>query len=1257
MRRKTVATRTGSVLLVLLFLGTSHVAFQTAAHPGSEDAGFSAAYRLEGEAYDSAPASCDPDPSGQHTTVGTRGPSTVAVLPQDGCTIFYDAVDFPVDLAPSGFWLGVAYASPVEVDVRVVADGTLVGRAVVTVDPAAQPDEVLPFAFSYAEPVPAGVRALYVTYRVVSGQADADLELDALDWVTVCNAAPRVSALTANGLDGSTFGWAGHPYTLGVAVTDADGDPVTVTWSFSNGTVGGTSVSRSFASVGTARFSITATDDPTPRCPADEARSTTSEGWFEVLPDWVASSDLVPGVSCHDGTRMASWSSTDTLAGGCTFSGAVDTSGNDRFVKRFWYERDGTELAGTTGTTLSLDYDATTVPDGTHMLSACARAVGDIHGRVFCSPDYVYLDTDCTNSPPVLLGLLADGMGSNGTNGWLDVVYSFSANATDPEGDPIQVEWTWDDGRTGSGDPLSRSFATVGDHNTTIGLTDDVSLRCPELFDMSSSGPAGPFRVLDNVTVVLDDLVPGTSCHAGEVVASWQPDDVIAGSCLVRASVLGDSEETSFIDRLSLRVDGAVVSEVEGRELAMPYDATLVADGLHSLQACASSSQDSQGRLFCSGGYAYLDVDCTNRAPAFTGFSNNGLLGGSKGWVGHDYVFLMSGLSDPDGDPMSVEWSWDDGLVQTGPEVTRSFPALGTTTATVRLVDDPSVRCPEIQSLSVQEDAPAFEAIGDLTAGLRDLGAGTSCDDGRLVPSWRAEDVLAVRCGIQVVTDLAGQAEAILSEVRVRIDGTTVGSTTDPLGSVAYDAAVVADGPHRMDACATAVGDVHGRVFCGGAYDYWDADCTNRPPSVSGFATNGMDGGRFGWTGHDYSFTAFDPVDPDGDPVTVEWTWSDGTVQSGVSVVRSFVSGGSHTVSVRLSDDPSGRCPLFPSQTLSLHGPTFEAIPELRPSLLGLDPGTSCDLDHLLASWGSQDRILVRCPVEAAITAADAHLGLIDTIDLRIDGTPFVNTTGASFIGGAFRTVDHGAGLHVLEACATATGDVHGRVMCSDPYAFEALDCRNVEPLMGDVVGDGMGQGSVVWRGHPYGFRIGAFGDPEGDPATVEWRWSDGQVSTGTSVTRSFAATGTYTVLVSARDDPSARCPGAPTGAVPVRSFTVSVVDDWQVVWLSPGADQSCAATLTVPTNGIDDVIAGPCAVQVRANVGDLAVSPYVRGSVFLDGVTVHHEADGDLGFTYNSFDHRSGERVLKACFRAEGDRFGRSFCSTDYPFFNVGSP
>ncbi|MBW3581755.1 MAG: VWA domain-containing protein [Euryarchaeota archaeon] len=647
--------------------------------------------------------------------------------------------------------------------------------------------------------------------------------------------------------------------------------------------------------------------------------------------------------------------------------------------------------------------------------------------------------------------------------------------------------------------------------------------------------------------------------------------------------------------------------------------------------------------------------------PALTG---DGLLEGLYGWAGHEYGFNLSEIVDPDGDPITVQWGWDDGITSTGLAAIRSFPpvdplGIDPVALTLRVIEDVSAHCETVETVT-QSLVFRFLVVPDLDV-LLSLVQGLSCDVGETIGTRSdvARDYIAVLCDLKATVNTHGAPTDIVDEVRISQDGTTLASSSDPSLSYRYDALVVPDGAHDLEACATAVNDKYARSFCSTPYVYEDLDCTNLPPVLGTIRLQGMLDGTIGWADLPYGFTA-SLYDPDGDPLSVQWTWDDGTALSGASVARSFGLGQQVGGVLRVVEDTS-RCPFFPGATIEKAIPTFKAVTDLVPSLVGLVEGVSCDVGALVPSWQDFDIVGVSCPVQAVVDLGTAPKGILGTASLRVDGATIGTSYGATQVGATYRASQVAAGFHELDACFTAAGDIHGRSFCTEPWSHYTMDCTNDLPVLKALSSDGMGRGLLGWAGLAY--RFAATIDDE-DPVLVEWVWDDGTSSIGPGVTQSFPLTGVHPFSIILMEDVSGRCPYAKTGTVvhgaqagESGAFRFESLPDWSVAMDRPAPGWSCAqgTYLRSALWGDKDFLAGRCLVTANVDTHATIADPTMSGILKLDGNEIYQTKKALLQMMYDSIKHSLDEHSMEVCYMSPDDKYARGFCSGPYTYLNVG--
>lgn len=662
------------------------------------------------------------------------------------------------------------------------------------------------------------------------------------------NAVPQLDAVDVDGMLKGFIGWNRYNYTFDAATSDPDGDPVDVTWRWSDGTVAsGDPVSQSF-DIGDPSLDLLAqtlgleldlADDPTVRCPdlpvLPQAISELGPD-FTVAPGFdLALLNLVGSISCVEGQLMDTSrlvnlrDGRDAVVGSCDSVGAeTDTNGAPTsLVDETWVQVDsGSPYLSSTGTSVEGALDVSDFTLGNVTFKGCADAVNDKYDRLFCSGiDLTF--SDCLNDAPSVGVVEANGL-ADGLSGWSGYDYTFQTTPSDPDGDAVDVTWTWEDGTSLSGHQVDRSFdlgsiSSPALQDLVLKAVDDPTVRCdlPALPEaVQTSGPS--FEVVPDLQPDLPDLVDGVSCIDGDLdTLSWTDDNLLSRQCPVDAATDAGGAD-HVVDETMVRVDGDTIASAHDTEFTAQYDASDFADGEHFMEACATGVDDVHDRLFCGSGWTYTDVECTNRAPELADPSANGMLGGFVGWAGYPYEFTVD-AQDPDGDPVTVTWNFPDGT-SLGETAQRTFDQADIHDVELVVEDDTSERCPDVsdRSTTVQLTFETVDPPQDWAAALQQPSDGESCVEGRVYTTPTGEDTIAGTCEIRASLTTSGSGtgiDLVLPDAvgELRVDGVAfkqvTAQGTDQISAI-YDSGDYEPGEHVLESCVHVTGDVHGLEFC-----------------------------------------------------------------------------------------------------------------------------------------------------------------------------------------------------------------------------------------------------------------------------------------------------------------------------------------------------------------------------------------------------------------------------------------------------------
>jgi PKD repeat protein len=249
---------------------------------------------------------------------------------------------------------------------------------------------------------------------------------------------------------------------------------------------------------------------------------------------------------------------------------------------------------------------------------------------------------------------------------------AFTAGATDPDGDPVAVDWDFGDGSTGSGTSVEHAYAAPGTETVTMTLSangDSVTVshalrvNAPPVAHFTFAAldrlPGEPFDVPMLGAQVAFDASSSSDPDGSIVSYSWDFNG---------DGDFGDDNRTSLITTLS-------TPGVVNIGLRVTDD-----DGATS---------------------TYVQPVRVDQAPiaAFT-YSPTSPVAGSR-------VTFTSTSTDPDGASDLTGLSWDldaDGTFgdATGPTATRVFPMAGTYPVALQAVDSVGVQAVQMQSVTVR---------------------------------------------------------------------------------------------------------------------------------------------------------------------------------------------------------------------------------------------------------------------------------------------------------------------------------------------------------------------------------------------------------------------------------------------------------------------------------------------------------------------------------------------------------------------------
>jgi hypothetical protein len=203
----------------------------------------------------------------------------------------------------------------------------------------------------------------------------------------------------------------------------------------------------------------------------------------------------------------------------------------------------------------------------------------------------------------------------------------------------------------------------------------------------------------------------------------------------------------------------------------------------------------------------------------------------------------------------------------------------------------------------------------------------------------------------------------------------------------------------------------------------------------------------------------------------------------------------------------------------------------------------------------------------------------------------------------------------------------------------------NAPTAPGRPKADGLGSGAYGWVDFDYTFTATGSTDADGHPITYSFEFGDGDSGSGLSVEHAFAATGTYSVVVTATDVPGPGCTPKSTRSAP---YTFTVIEDFGVELDSPTS--SCVANTPAPSVGVNVIVLNcKAAASVAADVPSLVKQVAFR----VDGDEFKVDTSAPYSATLNTFG-APGQHELDACATAKNDKHAREFCSEPFAYLGL---
>lgn len=865
------------------------------------------------------------------------------------------------------------------------------------------------------------------TYTVTLTVSDGEDSATATTTITVTGPnQPPVAAFVTNAIEGT----APLVVTFDASISsDPDEDPLTYSWDFGDGNVGtGVNFTHTYTTTGTFTAVLTVSDG--------QASSQTSIGIKVNSPN----SPPLLAFSANPTTGTA------PLVVNFDASATVDPEGDPLTFN--WSFGDG---SSGTGAITSHTFDnpgvytvAISVNDGeftsqgsiniTVEESGCQEVV--VVDEDFESGWGIWNDagTDARRSsadaPYANSGIYCVRLRDNSSTSFITsdpldlatfeeitVSLSFLPVSMDNQSEDFWLQIATD----GSNFETVRDWDAGVDFENNQRVNEDIQIPGP-----FSSNTRIRFRVdasTNSDWIYLDDIViKGCSSSSGQNQAP-----------IAQFQTSGQIGEAPF----AVTFDASQSSDPDGDPITYTWD---FGDGNSGSGEVANHTYQSTGtftvKLTVSDGQASTDAFATifvssgNAAP-IASFTANPTAGEAPLVVNFD----ASSSSDPDNDPLTYSWNFGDGNTGTGIAPTHTYQTGGVFTATLTVSDgSSSTSSSKVINVSLPNQGPTAAFTANPTSGEAPLAvsfnasSSTDPENDPLTYSWAFGDG---NTGTGIAPNHTYVSSGVYTVTLTVSDGEFSSQATGVINALVPNAA-----PTAAFTATPTIGD--------------------SPLAVS--------------------FDASASSDPENDPLTYTWAFGDGNTGTGVSPSHTYLSSGTFTVTLTVSDgQKSDQATTVITVNQGNQAPTAafiaSAITGVAPFTVTFDANLSSDPDDdpLTYNWTFGDG-------DVANTVSPSH-----TFVLPGTYTVVLTVSDGLLSDQSFINIEVTSGNQAPTA------------------AFTATPSTGTVPLT-------------------VSFDASTSSDPENNPLTYTWAFGDGETGTGVTASHEYVAAGIYTVTLTVND-------------------------------------------------------------------------------------------------------------------------------------------
>ncbi len=493
--------------------------------------------------------------------------------------------------------------------------------------------------------------------------------------------------------------------------------------------------------------------------------------------------------------------------------------------------------------------------------------------------------------------------------------------------------------------------------------------------------------------------------------------------------------------------------------------------------------------------------------------------------------FDASGSSDSDGTVAGYAWDFGDGTSGTGQKPAHTYALAGTYTVALTVTDDRGGSATTTKAVTtaanVKPSAAFSTSCTDLACSFN--GSASADSDGTIASyAWSFGDTgtatgatathtYAAKGSFDVtltVTDDDGATDSVMQTVTVApANVAPAASFTIACTNLAcsLDGSGSSDGDGTVASYAWDFGDGHTATTAKPAHTYASAGtytvaltvtddkgatgtlskvvtvaAANLPPAAAFTAS---------CTGLTCSFDATASSDPDGSIVAYTWDFGDGTSGSGMTTSHTYAAG-TYTAELTVKDDKgatAGASKQVSPAAAPNQKPTAAFTPTPSGLTVGVDGSASSDPDGSVVAW--------------AWTFGDGTSAAGATANHAYG-------SGGSYAVTLTVTDDKGATDSLTKSVTVAA------TTNQPPTANFTAGCAGLACALD-------GSSST---------------DPDGSVAAYSWAFGDGSSGTGAKPSHTYAAAGSYSVVLTVTDDKGAT--GSITRLVSVTAATTTVAAD-----------------------------------------------------------------------------------------------------------------